>query len=101
MSDRTEILAQQELSDPPTWDEVRTFLADPELDFTPADLTAWLRREDALLKEQHPSRGCIGCDICSRRWVLEHGADYIEAMGAMLDALAEQARSNAVPKEDQ
>ncbi len=88
---RKDILAQQEISDPPTWAEVRTFLADPELDFTPTDLSGMLRDESKRQGEIHPSRGCIGCEICSERWVLEHAADYIDTMVAMLDALEEQA----------
>ena len=82
---RTEILANQEMSDPPTPPELRVFLNDPELDFTPTDLVRYVRKLRDKTKGDH--RKCAGCPICSDLWVLEHAAEYMEAMVAVIDAM--------------
>ena len=45
------------------------------------------RYEADQLKIDHPSRGCIGCLICSVRATLEHAADVIELLDPALRAL--------------
>lgn len=87
MSDqaRAKLFFHFEMSDPPTIEDMRTFLRDPEVDFTPADLVKWLREK--ALRDKGDHRHCAGCPLCSDLWILEHAADYFEVALAIIESV--------------
>lgn len=81
---REQILHDWEISDPPTADEIRLYLKDPEIDWTPAEMVESIRRIATRIMGTH--RGCAGCTTCTEHGVLNTAADSFEVALAIIQS---------------